>query len=583
MGRVDVFGALFEEWQARGLDRRTFLRLVAVGASATTLSTIIAACGGSSPSTATSVPGAPTQTSGGTPATPPAAVNATPVVQVSSSPVSNPIPTMAPFVNKEFQVALDAEPTTLDVHNTGSNAALGMFKCIYEGLVGQDEKLRIINLLAESWEPSSDAKEFTFKLRQGISFHDGTPFNATAVKTAFDRVLAADSKLLRHTFFGNVIDHWEIIDEATIKLVAKQPFAAMIATLGHPAGGIPSPTAVAKYGADFGTHPVDTGPYQFSEWLRGDHITLQPYQNYWSKPNGAAVAKLTVRPITEPSALAAAIQSGSVQFAGPLAAPQAQQLKNAQGLTVSQTDSIFAYFVTMNNSKKPFDDKRVRQALNYGVNKDDVLKAAELGQGKILDSPLAAGVFGYQGAKPFPYDPQQAKTLLSQAGQASGFSPTLWTIAADKTRAVAVQGQLQQIGVNVNVVLMDGAALSAELAKTVDQTQLQMVMSAFSPSTGDADLQLRLEYTKAGWPPTGFNDSYYDNADVDKYVQQGLQFVDPAKRQAAYAQAQQLIMDDAVNLFLYAPTLFGGIRSNAGGVVVQPDAVIYMRTAYYTQ
>ncbi|HEX5503459.1 MAG TPA: ABC transporter substrate-binding protein, partial [Thermomicrobiales bacterium] len=562
--------------------------------SAATLAALIAACGGA-PSTATSAPGAPTRAAGGGTATSPTsaptsaaggaatAASPTPLAQTVGSPAANPVavPTAAAFVDREFLVALNAEPPTLDVHNTGSNAALGVFKCLYEGLVSLDEKLRVVNLLAKSWEPAPDAKSFTFHLQQGVKFHDGTPFNAQAVKDAFDRVLAPDSKLTRHTFFGNVIDHWEVIDDGTLKLVAKLPFAAMIATLAHPAGGIPSPAALKKYGDDFGIHPVGTGPFQFGEWVRGDHILLQAYADYWSKPIGPAVSRLRVKGITEPSSLGIAVQSGQAQFAGPIAAPQAQQLRNAQGMTISETASITGYFVTLNNTKKPFDDKRVRQALNYGVNKEDVLKAADLGQGKLLDSPLAAGIYGYHSVKTYPYDPQQAKSLLAQAGLASGFKAPLWTGAGDNARAVAVQAQLKAIGVDIDVVQMEAAALTAETAKPVDQSQIQMIMSGFSPSTGDADLQLRLEYTKAGWPPTGFNNSFYDNPDVDQYVQQGLQLVDPTQRVAAYAKAQELIMDDAVNIFLYAPTYFGAIRDEAGGVFTQPDGVVYMRTAYY--
>jgi len=584
MNRVDLFGALYEKWQSKGLDRRTFLRLVAVGTSATTLSAIIAACGGSSSTnTATSLPGSPTTASGaGTPAT---GSTPTPLAQTVGSPAANPleVPTAAPFTDKTFVIALNEEPPTLDVHNSGSNAALGAFKLLYEGLVSLDEKMRVVNLLAESWEASEDAKTFTFKLHSGVKFHDDTPFNAQAVKDAWDRVLAPDSKLTRHNFFGNVVDHFEVVDELTLKLIAKFPFAAMIATFAHPAGGVPSPTALQKYGEDFGTNPVGTGPFKFVEWVRGDHIGMEAYSDYWNKTIGAAVSKLTLKGISEPSALGIAIQSGDVQFAGPIAAAQAEQLQGAQGVVISETDSITGYYVILNNAKKPFDDKLVRQALNYGVNKDDVLKAADLGKGKLLDSPLAEGIYGYHGVKTYEYDQQKAKDLLTQANMPDGFKTTLWTGAVDKDRAVAIQAQLKGIGVTVDVVQMEDAALDAEYSKTVDESTKEMLMTGFSPSTGDADLELRLAYTKAGWPPTGFNASFYDNADVDTYVQQGLELVDPDKRKEAYAKAQELIMDDAPNIFLYAPTYFGALRDNVGGVSTQADGVVYMRTAYFKQ
>lgn len=579
MGRVDQFGALFEEWQRAGLDRRQFLRLVGLGASASSLALIIAACGGTT-GTATSVPGQPTTTSaagaGGSP---------TPVAQTIGTPALRPIaaPTAAPYVDKPYLIALNFEPDSLDVHDTFSNAALGTNKCIYEGLVGLDEKMRVVNQLAVSWEPSADAKEFTFKLATGVKFHDGEPFNAQAVKAAFDRVLASDSKLKRHGYFSAAIDRVEVIDDATAKLVAKFPFAAMVATIAHPAGGIPSPAAVRKYGADFGTNPVGTGPFEFVEWVRGDRITLQPFKDYWDKTRAAAVSKLTIKGIQEPSALGIAVQTGDAQFAGPLNAPQAIQLKKAQGVVVQENASISVYWITLNNTKKPFDDKRVRQALNYGVNKEEVLKAADLGLGTLMDAPLGQLVYGYHKVGSYEYNPDKAKQLLKDAGYADGFKSTLWTSAVNKDRAVAVQAQLQKIGVNVEVVQMEAAALTAETAKPVNESKIEMLVSSWSPSTGDADWGLRPLYPKDQWPPAGATYSFYTNPQVEDLIKQGLEFADVQKRLDAYAKALAVIWDDAPNIFLYAPTYFAANRQDAGGVVVQPDGIVFMRTAYYKQ
>src|SRR5690606_6592123 len=150
----------------------------------------------------------------------------------------------------------------LHAHNTTSNASASVDKCIYEGLVYLDAEMRPVNLLAESWEPSDDAKEFTFKLRQGITFHDGEPFNAEAVKAAFDNTLQDDS-LKRHAYFNSFIESIEVIDGCTVRFIAPEPFAAMIASLAHRAGGVPSPAALEKYGEDFGINPVGTGPFRF--------------------------------------------------------------------------------------------------------------------------------------------------------------------------------------------------------------------------------------------------------------------------------------------------------------------------------
>jgi glutathione transport system substrate-binding protein len=571
--RVDQYGALDEEWQRQGLDRRRFLRLVAMGASITTLSGIIAACRLAAP--ASPATAAPTQA---------APVSAAPTFVASTvgTPTVGAAPTSAPLVDRPFLVALNVEPDSLDVHDTFFNAALGADKCLYEGLVGLDENMHIVNQLAESWEPSADAKTFTFKLKPGVKFHDGSAFNAAAVQAAFERVLASDAKLKRHGYFGAAIDHLEVVDDATVRLVTKQPFAALVATIAHPAGGIPSPTAFKQFGEDFGTHPVGTGPFKFAEWVRGDHITFDAFTDYWDKARAASVSHLTIKGISDPSSLGIAVQSGGAQFAGPLNAPQATQLQSATGVKVLENDSISVFWVTMNAQKKPFDNKLVRQALNYAVNKDAVLKVAELGKGKIVDSPIASGVWGYHSVKSYPYDTQKAKELLAQAGYPDGFKATLRVTAPSKDRAVAVQSQLQQIGVQVEVVQMENAAYVAEESKPVDQSTTELLISNWSPSTGDADWALRSIYSKTQWPPAGANYGYYFNQQVEDLIMQGLQFTNETQRKDAYAKAQEMIMDDAANVFLYAPTYFAAVRENVAGVSIQADGIPYLRTARYT-
>jgi glutathione transport system substrate-binding protein len=574
MDRVDEYGKLDEEWQRYGLDRRRFLRLVAMGATTSTLSGIIAAC-------RQAAPGGPTA---GPAATQGAATGAAPtfIAKTVGTPAVAAAPTSAPLADRPFLVALSVEPDSLDVQDTFFNASLGVDKCLYEGLVGLDQNMQIVNQLAESWEPSADAKTFTFKLKQGVKFHDGTPFKAAAVQAAFERVLAPDAQLKRHGYFSAAIDHVDVVDDSTVRLVTKQPFAALVATIAHPAGGIPSPTAFKQYGQDFGTHPVGTGPFKFAEWVRGDHITLDAYADYWDKSRGASVSHLTIKGISDPSSLAIAVQGGGAQFAGPLNAPQAQQLQSASGVKVLESDSISVYWVTMNDQRKPFDDKLVRQALNYAVNKDAVLKVAELGKGKIVDSPMATGVWGYKSVKTYEYDPQKAKQLLAQAGLPDGFKATLRVTAPSKDRAVAVQSQLEQIGVQIEVVQMEVPAYQAEESKPLDQSTTELLISNWSPSTGDADWALRSIYSKTQWPPAGANYGFYFNQQVEDLIMQGLQFTDDAKRKEVYAEAQEMLIDDAPNIFLYAPTYFSAVRDNVGGATMQPDGIPYLRTAHYT-
>src|SRR5690606_28982981 len=292
---------------------------------------------------------------------------------------------------------------------------------------------------------------------------------------------------------------------------------------------------------------------------------------------------MTLRGIAEPGALGIAVESGDATFAGPLEASQAQLLREDENVEVTETDGMTIYWVTLNNSKDPFNDVKVRQALNYGVNKEQVLMAGSLGEGYVADSPIARSVWGYTETGGYEYDPDRAKELLSEAGFPEGFSTELWTSVTHRDRAVAVQNQLAQIGVQAEVVQMEAAALTEEQSKPVEESNIQMMMTQWSPSTGDADWALRPIYTQGSWPPAGSTFSFFTDPDVETYIQQGLELPNPEERAEAYANALRRIMELAPNIFLYVPTYFGAISREAGGCTTQADGVVFLRTAHWKE
>lgn len=551
MDRTSLFQTVLRDWEAAGLSRRTFLRYVAMGTSAITLNGMLAG----HISAQTPVPPADTAT----------------------------FPTSAPFVDRVFPISMQTEPDNLDVQDTTSNASASVDKCIYEGLVTLNAQMQIVNLLAKEWEVSDDASEFTFHLQEGVTFHDGEPFNAAAVVAAYDRVLDPESTLRRAGYFNAVLDHVEEVDEYTVKFVAKFPFAAMVATLAHPAGGIPSPKAAEAAGEDFGIKPVGTGPFKFVSWVRGDVITLEKYEDYWNPDLAASVPGMTIRGVAEPSALGIAVQSEDAAFAGPLEAAQAQQLRSVDGVEVTSVPGLTVYWVTMNNSLDPFKDQKVRQALNHAVDKNAVLQAGSLGEGYVVDSPIAKDTWGYASVGGYDYDMEKAKSMLAEAGMGDGFSTNIITSAVHSQRAVAVQGMLSQIGVNAEVNQMESAAITAETSKPIEENTVQMLMSQWSPSTGDADWALRPIYTKAQWPPAGSTYSFFTDEEVESAIQQGLELSDPVARAEAYANAQARIMELAPMIFLYAPDYLGALGKNAGGCLTQADGVVFIRTAHWTE
>ncbi|GAB4567571.1 MAG: glutathione ABC transporter substrate-binding protein GsiB [Anaerolineae bacterium] len=531
--------------------RRDFLRMVGVSAGAAAL----AACAPAVPA-----PGA----------------------QPAAPAAEQPAP--APEKPKEIVVAQYADAISLDPQDTNDNISYGIEKLMFEGLVGFNEKMEMIPQLAERWEASPDATEFTFYLRKGVKFHDGTPFNAEAVKFNFDRITNPDNKLKRYGLY-RIIAKTEVIDEYTVKFTTSEPFGAMLATFAHPAGGIISPTAAQQYTdiKEFGKHPVGTGPYRFVEWVPGDHVTVEKNPDYWDPDNGPQVDRIIIKPVPESGTRIAMLQAGDAHFINTLPPAQAEVVKGSSDISITENESIYTFWVAMNTQREPYTDKRVRQALNYAVDKQAIIDAVLRGYGRMADSPIAPRVWGYIPVKTYEYDPDKAKALLAEAGYGDGFKTTLWCAESSQARevAVAIQAQLAEVGVEVEVVAMESATLSAERFKPLEENKSELNYAGWSPSTGDADWGLRPLLATEAWPPTLFNLAFYSNPQVDEYIKAGLATSDPEKRKAAYAEVQKIVMEDAPWIFLWVPINLGGIRNEVGGMTIQPDGIAYLRTAHF--
>ncbi len=535
--------------------RRDFLRLAALSAGATA----VAACA-PVPAPAPAAPAAPAATQ-------------------LAAPTAAP----APARPKEIVVAQYADVVSLDPQDTNDNASYGPEKLMFEGLVGFNEKMEMQPMLAERWEASPDATTFTFYLRKGVKFHDGTPFNAEAVKYNFDRVTNPDNKLKRYSLY-RIIAKTEVVDEYTVKFTTSEPFGAMLATFAHPAGGIVSPAA-AKQGADapaFGKKPVGTGPYKFVEWVPGDHLTVEKFADYWNPAQGAKVDRFIIKPVPEAGTRINMLLAGDAHFINTVPYAQVKQLQGNPNVAIAANEAIYTFWVAMNTQKEPFKDKRVRQALNYAIDKQAIIDSVLAGYGKLADSPLAPRVWGYKSVKTYPYDLQKAKELLAQAG-VSNVKTTLWSSDSTEAKqvAVALQGQLKEVGFDVEVMAMEAATLSAERFKKPEENKSMMNYAGWSPSTGDADWGLRPLLSKESWPPTSFNLAFWDNPEFDAQIKAGLQTADPEKRKAAYAKAQEIVMEEAPWIFLWVNTLLGGISTKCDGMVIQPDGIAYLRTGYF--
>jgi glutathione transport system substrate-binding protein len=483
----------------------------------------------------------------------------------------------------DLTVAQAANPTTLDPQDAQDTLSFSIMKTMYEGLLGFDKDMKVIPVLAEGLPTlSSDAKEVTFKLKQGIKFQDGADFNAEAVKANLDRVTDPNNKLKRASLFA-VVDHTDVVDPYTVKIVLNKPFAAIVETFAHPAAMMISPKAIKDFGKDVQRHPVGTGPFQFVEWKDADHVTVKKFADYHDKNNAAKLETINFKPVTEASSRVSMLKAGDAQYVYPYPPDQAEAVKDDANIKLDQSPSIVERYVAFNTTKKPFDDKRVRQALNYAVNKDALIKVVAKGYAQPAKSSIAPNVWGYQEQATYNYDPEKAKKLLADAGLANGFETSIWTANSSESVKIAefIQQQWKLVGVNASVQQMESGTLNNQMYVKPEDSKMMTYSGGWSPSTGEADWGLRPLLTKALFPPAGFNVGYYVNETVEQAIAKGLSTSDKNARLAAYSDAQKQIMEDAPWLFLYVSDNLAGKRKNVEGAFVLPDGALDLTHAEF--
>ena len=485
--------------------------------------------------------------------------------------------------NADLTVGVPTNLTGLDPADVNDTLSQSACRLMMQGLYGFDKDMNLIPVLAESYTASEDAKEFTFKLRTGISFHDGAPFDAAAVKANFDRVTNPANHLKRTSLFA-MIDHTDVIDPTTVRFVLKDPFGAFVPTIAHPSAMQISPKAIQQYGRDISRNPVGTGPFKFVSWS-ADTLKVTKNDKYW-KPNLPQVASVTFRSVPENGARLAMLQAGEAQFIYPMPPEMIRVVEHNPNITINNAPSIYERYVAMNVLKHPYGDLRVRQALNYAVDKAAFAKVVWSGYEDPADSPIPPRLAFHVAQQPWSYDPAKAKQLLAQAGVGDGFDTEIWanttTIAL---RAMQfLQQQLGAVGVRVKVTALEAGLLDSKIfsMQKPEDSQLQLYTGAWSSSTGDADWGLRPLLSTQAWPPKLYNVGYYSNKSVDADLAAALATADPNKRASLYADAQKLIWNDAPWIFLGVDRSLSAQSKKLTGLYMIPDGGLLIEEAALT-
>ncbi|KRE06940.1 glutathione ABC transporter substrate-binding protein [Bosea sp. Root381] len=463
----------------------------------------------------------------------------------------------------------------LDPTDLNDSVSLSASRLFFQGLYGFDRNLKLVPVLAERSEVNANSTEYTVHLRRDVKFHDGTPFDAAAVKLNYDRLRDPSNRLKRQSLL-EALDRVEVVDAFTVRLILKAPSGVLLNYLAHTGASILSPKAIAQYGADISRHPVGTGPFVFASWTP-DTLKASRNQQYW-RQGLPRLDGVTIRSVPEGGARLALLRSGEAQFVFPLPPETVQIVERDERLAIDKTPSIVAQYVALNTTRKPFDDPRVRQALNYAIDKAAFIKVVYNGFGTPMDAPVAPGIAFYNKQGVWPYDPAKAKQLLAEAGYPNGFETEIWNFSNTLNNRASqfLQQQLAAVGVKVAVNPLEAGVATTRLwgAKTPEEAQVRMFFGSWAPSTGDADWALRPLLSSRSYPPALYNLAYFKDDAVDAALQKGLATADPAERKAAYDEVQKIVWEKAPWIFLSINTLVLGRDKRLVGLSQLPDTSV---------
>lgn len=445
---------------------------------------------------------------------------------------------------------------------------------MYEALTKQDENGKVGPGLATSWTVSPDKRTWTFKLRPGVTFHDGTPFNAQAVKFTYDRILNPATGSPRRSTLA-MVESTAVVDDLTFRLTTKEPFAPLLAQLSAYNVYILSPAHVTKEGANFSKTASGTGPFKLQSWQPGEKLTVVRNDKYWGEKPRLDSVVFSVVP--EDSARTLLLLSGQADVISELPYVMVKKLGSLDAVRVVRKPGYRTIYIGMNLAVAPFNDIRVRQAVGYAINKPALVQGVLSGIGTLggsLESSVIEGTA--KGLQPYPYDPAKAKKLLAEAGHPNGFTTDFMVTTGrynmDRQVAEAIQGQLAAVGIKLNIVSPEFGAYLAALNKK----NVPMFMSGKGSPTGDMDFTQALLMASKG----KMNYFNFNNPEVDRLIEQQRVTVDPKERHRLLTDLQTKVYQDEPLITLYYEEQVWATRSNVHDVKVYVNEFVDFSRAW---
>jgi peptide/nickel transport system substrate-binding protein len=490
---------------------------------------------------------------------------------------------------KTLVIALGADQTGLDPQTNVNNESWYVESALYDSLVSYKPGTTLpAPGLAESWTVAPDGKVYTFKIRRGVTFQDGTPVNARTVSQDLDRAVNPQNPCYVparkvDTFdgftYGSVPNGTavkiEAVDDDTLRFTLPQPNAGFIANLAMVPAGIISPAVVKQYNCDAGQHPAGTGPFKLAEAVRNDHLTLDANPSYWrGRPK---IDRIVFRVVPESTTRLLMLERNEVQALLDVNPADYGRVARSNALKLLRGPALLTLGVGMSDDVGPFKDRRLRQAMNYAVDRDAINKA--LYSGATTSSQVVSpGYWAYNPTvRPYPYDPEMAKKLMAEAGFPNGLStemavysnPRSYNPIGGAKLGEAVQSYLAKVGVNVKLTQYEWGAYLNLIRRTPWEG---FAIVGGSGDNGDPDnmIGIRFEYNEVTHSAGPSNNTRYDNPAVNRLLAEGRRVTNLERRAQIYKEINKIVHDDAPWIFINNLDLVRATRANVDGFVLFP-------------
>jgi len=483
----------------------------------------------------------------------------------------------APTRGGVLRVGLSGDPLNMDPHQSVAFSDRQIFQNIFDKLVDINQDLQIVPMLATSWTISPDARTYTFRLQRNVVFHDGTPFNAEAVKYNFERMLDPAFASPRRSEV-NLVQKMTVVDPATVQIDLEKPFSPFLATLSDRAGMMISPAAARRLGRGIALEPVGTGPYKMVERRPQERIVIERFDQHWDKTAGN-VDRIIYRPFTDEQARLANIKAGELDVIEQIPPTEAANLKNDARLKLYERGGVGWNGLWINVvGATPFANRALRQAFNATIDRRTLVRVVFGDAASPANGPFPAALLGAD-AGPNARIPERnldlARAKLREGGQPNGFAFTVTILPGRVSQQVAqvLQSMAAEAGIRVNIELVEGGAL---LAKYTTR-QFDATLATWS-GRPDPDGNIHGFFVTGG----GFNYSAYTNSKVDAMLDAARILTVADHRRRAYAEILTVLNEDLPIIFLWWPKEFKLLSPKVQGFVHISDGMMRFRNVWLT-